>query len=66
MPIIGVDNTGPARALAKLNACMCSHRFKMEDGRFAKCEDCNVQLFREALPRRTGKTARKHREEREI
>lgn len=59
-----IDNTKAARMMSHVNASLCSHRFKRTNGgRIAVCEDCGKQLYRDALPRRTGKTARKRGED---
>ena len=55
----GADTTGPARRAAQERQCICSHREKTEDGKFSWCAVCGVQLLRQALPKRTGKTQRK-------
>lgn len=61
-----IDNTEPARNHARINASACSHRFKMKEVRpqFEWCADCGKQLLRGALPKRSGKTARKQKKDR--
>ena len=63
---VGVATEQRALRAAQENEAVCTHRHKTSTGALDFCDGCGKQFIRAAIRRRTGKTMRKRKVQRDV